>query len=115
MGREWLCRHGSAASRVAFYLDAYDKLRRDPALIRRQPELAFRDAGLADLKYYQHLLAWHVLAASLPEGAPVLEIGDDSPLGRVRQRPDRTSGRAAGKAGARGPGRLFPGASRPFL
>ncbi len=147
MGREWLCRRWSAASRVAFYLDAYDKLRRDPALVRRQPELAldgpgrrffaaalpeavhaarknavlkanalppppyvsgrdffpwrysrkshfaafapppelaFRDAGLADLKYYQHLLAWHVLSASLPEGATVLEIGGgDSPLGRV--------------------------------
>ena len=41
------------------------------------PELVFRDAGLADLKYYQHLLAWQALAASLPEGARVQggEIG----------------------------------------
>jgi hypothetical protein len=48
------------------------------------PELAFRDAGLADLKYYQHLLAWQVLASSLPAGAAVLEIGGGvSPLGRA--------------------------------
>ncbi|EHJ47387.1 glycosyl transferase family 2 [Solidesulfovibrio carbinoliphilus subsp. oakridgensis] len=146
LGREWLVEHWSAASRVAYYVDAYERLLRDPALVSRQPEfsldgpgrrffavalpeamhearktaalraallpppyasgrnffpwrisrkshfaaftpppeLAFRDAGLADLKYYQHLLAWHVLSASLPEGARVLEIGGgDSPLGRV--------------------------------
>lgn len=48
------------------------------------PQLAFRDAGLADLKYYQHLLAWQVLTASLPDGARVLEIGGGvSPLGRA--------------------------------
>jgi hypothetical protein len=48
------------------------------------PELTFRDAGLADLKYYQHLLAWQVLSASLPAGARVLEIGGGaSPLGRA--------------------------------
>lgn len=146
-GRDWLCRHFSAASRVAYYLEVYDRLRRDPATVRRQPELAldgpgrrffaaalpeavhearraatlranalppppwpsgreafpwrysrkshfaafavppelsFRDAGLADLKYYQHLLAWHVLTGSLADGAKILEIGGgDSRLGRA--------------------------------
>ncbi|BAH77292.1 glycosyltransferase [Solidesulfovibrio magneticus] len=51
------------------------------------PELVFRDAGLADLKYYQHQLAWQVLYASLPEGARVLEIGGGvSPLGQALAR-----------------------------
>jgi hypothetical protein len=51
------------------------------------PELYFRDAGLADLKYYQHLLAWQALCASLPEGAAVLEIGGGvSPLGKALAR-----------------------------
>ncbi|MHC1790399.1 glycosyltransferase [Solidesulfovibrio sp.] len=146
-GRDWLLTHFSAKTRVAYYVAAYETLRRDPAGLRRQPELsldapgarffasalpeavhearrdrhlaatghapppvapgcdfrpwrfskkshfaafapppclAFRDAGLADLKYYQHLLAWQVLSASLPAGARVLEIGGgDSPLGRA--------------------------------
>ena len=138
-GRDWLCRHFAAASRVAYYKDAYERLLRDPESVRRQPEfaldgpgrrffaaalpdavqaarratriktdalppppwssgrealawrysrkshfalfdippqLAFRDAGLADLKHYQHLLAWNVLTATLPEGARILEVGD---------------------------------------
>ena len=146
-GRDWLLAHFSAKTRVAYYVEAYERLRRDPASVRRQPalsldrpssrffaaalpeavhqarregrltatghthppfasgreflpwrysrkshfaafapppRLAFRDAGLADLKYYQHLLAWQVLTASLPDGARVLEIGGGvSPLGRA--------------------------------
>ncbi|OLN28997.1 Glycosyl transferase, family 2 [Desulfovibrio sp. DV] len=146
-GRDWLTSHFSAKTRVAYYLEAYERLLRDPASLRRQPalaldraaarffavalpeaihaarrethlaatghpsppfatgrdfrpwrysqkshfaamdpppELAFRDAGLADLKHYQHLLAWHVLSSSLPAGARVLEIGGGvSPLGRA--------------------------------
>ncbi|MYL83379.1 glycosyltransferase [Desulfovibrio aerotolerans] len=137
-GRDWLHAHWSAKTRVAFYVEAYERLLRDPGSVRRQPALsldrpatrffaaalpeavnlarrqrhlaatghpgppfasgrdflpwrtsrkshfaaftpppplAFRDAGLADLKYYQHLLAWQVLTASLPDGARVLEIG----------------------------------------
>ena len=51
------------------------------------PELVFRDAGLADLKYYQHQLAWQVLTASLPEGGKVLEIGGGgSRLGKALAR-----------------------------
>ncbi|KHK03768.1 glycosyltransferase [Desulfovibrio sp. TomC] len=146
-GRDWLTSHFSARTRVAYYVEAYERLLRDPVSLCRQPalaldgpasrffasalpeavhtarrerhlaatghpplplatgrdflpwrisqkshfaaftpppELAFRDAGLADLKYYQHLLAWQVLSAALPAGARVLEIGGGvSPLGRV--------------------------------
>ena len=146
-GREWLCRHFQAKTRVPYYVAVYERLLRDPTSVCRQPafaldrparrffaaalpeaihearrsatldanglprppyrsgrdffpwrysrkshfaafspppELSFRDAGLADLKYYQHLLAWSVLTASLPAGARVLEIGGGaSRLGRA--------------------------------